>query len=50
MMNITLAFLVDKVKAEIQKVIELLESGENDVEIIQEKLDEMTCAINDFAR
>ena len=28
------AFLVDKVKAEIQKVIELLESGENDVEII----------------
>ena len=42
------AFLVDKAKAEIQKVIELLESGENDVEIIQEKLDEMTCAINDL--
>lgn len=41
-------FLVDKVKAEIQKVIELLENGENDVEVIQEKLDEITCAINDL--
>ena len=28
-------FLVDKVKAEIEKVIELLESGETDIEIIQ---------------
>ncbi len=37
-------FLVDK----IQKVIELLESGETDVEIVQEKLDEITCAINDL--
>ncbi len=37
-------FLVDKVK----KVIELLESGETDVEIVQEKLDEITCAINDL--
>ena len=41
-------FLVDKVKAEITKVIELLESGESDVEIIQGKLDEITCAINDL--
>ena len=35
-------FLVDKVKTEITKVIELLESGESDVEIIQGKLDEIT--------
>lgn len=41
-------FLVDKVKDEIQKVIDLLESGENDTEVIQDKLDEMTCAINDL--
>ncbi|HIT00622.1 MAG TPA: hypothetical protein IAA59_10365 [Candidatus Faecaligallichristensenella faecipullorum] len=41
-------FLVDKVKAEIQKVIALLESGETDTRIIQEKLDEMTRAINDL--
>lgn len=41
-------FLVDKVKAEIEKVIELLESGETDIEIIQEKLDEIVCAINDL--
>ena len=36
-------FLVDKVK-----VIHLLESGETDTEIIQEKLDEAVCAINDL--
>lgn len=41
-------FLVDKVKDEIQKVIDLLESGETDTEVIQKKLDEMTCAINDL--
>lgn len=41
-------FLVDKVKDELQKVIDLLESGETDTEVIQEKLDEMTCAINDL--
>ena len=41
-------FLVDQVKAEIQKVIDLLESGETDTEIIQENLDEMTLAINDL--
>ena len=43
-------FLVDKVKEEIQKVIDLLESGEADTEAIQEKLDEMTCAINDLQK
>ncbi|MBQ8133164.1 MAG: hypothetical protein IJ192_01955 [Clostridia bacterium] len=41
-------FLVDKVKAEIEKVIALLESGETDKEKIQETLDEMTLAINDL--
>ena len=41
-------FLVDKVKVELQKVINLLESGETDTEIIQEKLDEAVCAINDL--
>ena len=39
-------FLVDKVKGELQKVIALLETGETDVGVIQEKLDEMVCAIN----
>ena len=34
------AFLVDKVKDELQKVIDLLESGETDTEVVQEKLDE----------
>ncbi len=28
-------FLVDKVKAELQKVIDLLENGETDTEVIQ---------------
>lgn len=41
-------FLVDKVKAELQKVIDLLENGETDTEVIQEKLDEAVCAINDL--
>ena len=39
-------FLVDKVKGELQKVIDLLETGETDTEVIQEKLDEAVCAIN----
>ena len=38
-------FLVDKVKGELQKVIDLLETGETDTEVIQEKLDEVVCAI-----
>lgn len=41
-------FLVDKVNAEVRKVISLLESGEIDVRVIQEKLDEVVCAINDM--
>ena len=41
-------FLVDKVKDEIQKVIDLLESGETDTEVVQEKLDEAVLAINDL--
>ena len=36
-------FLVDKVKDELQKAINLLET-----EIIQKKLDEAICAINDL--
>ena len=42
------AFLVDKVKDELQKVIDLLESGETDTEVVQEKLDEAVCGINDL--
>ena len=42
------AFLVDKVKDEIQKVIDLLESCETDTEVVQEKLDEAVLAINDL--
>ena len=42
------AFLVDKVKDELQKVIDLLESGETDTEVIQETLDQAVCGINDL--
>ena len=41
-------FLVDKVKNELQKVIDLLENSETDTEAVQEKLDEVICAINDL--
>ena len=41
-------FLVDKVKDELQKVIDLLESGETDIEVVQETLDEAVCGINDL--
>ena len=41
-------FLVDKVKSLIVPVITLLENGETDKEVIQDKLDEMTLAINDL--
>ena len=44
------AFLVDKVKDELQKVIALLESGETDTEVVQETLDEAVCGINDLQR
>ena len=39
---------VDKVKAEIQKVINFLEIVPSDKECIQEKFDQMTMAINDL--
>ena len=39
---------MDKVKDELQKVIDLLESGETDTEVIQETLDEAVCGINDL--
>lgn len=41
-------FLVDKVKDAVQLVIDLLETGERDLEAIQDKFDEMTCIINDL--
>ena len=41
-------FLVDKVKDELQKVIDLLESGETDAEVVQETLDEAVGGINDL--
>ena len=41
-------FLVDKVKDALQKVIDLLENGETDTEVVQETLDEVVCAINDL--
>lgn len=41
-------FLVDKIKVLIQNVIALLETEEKDLEIIQDKFDEMTLAINDL--
>lgn len=41
-------FLVDKIKDELQKVVDLLETGETNTEVIQQKLDEVVCAINDL--
>ncbi|MDE7267239.1 MAG: hypothetical protein K2N89_07230 [Lachnospiraceae bacterium] len=41
-------FLVDKIKAELEKVVAFLETGVTDVERIQEKFDTMTLAINDL--
>lgn len=41
-------FLVDKIKNELQKVIDLLETGETDLSIIQDKFDEVVCRINDL--
>ena len=42
------SFLVDKVKDELQKVIDLLESCETDTEAVQEALDAAVCGINDL--
>jgi len=39
------AFLVNKVKDELQKVIDLLESGETDTDAVQETLDEAVCGM-----
>ena len=39
-------FLVDKVELQLRGVIQLLESGETDLERIQKALDDMTRAIN----
>ena len=41
-------FLVDKIRNELQKVIDLLETGENDINIIQEEMDEIICSINNL--
>lgn len=41
-------FLVDKVRNQVQKVIGFLETGESDLDKIQEKFDEMTKAINEL--
>ena len=41
-------FLVDKVKDLVQNVISYLETGEQDLEKIQDQFDEMTLAINDL--
>lgn len=41
-------FLVDKIRNELQKVIDLIESGEKDINIIQEKMDEIICSINNL--
>ena len=41
-------FLVDKIKAELEKVIAFLETGVKDTAQIQEKFDEMTIAVNDL--
>ena len=41
-------FLVDKVKDELQKVIDQLEGGETNIEAVKEMLDEAVCGINDL--
>ena len=40
--------LVDKVKDELQKVIDLLEGSETDTEVVQETLNEAVCGVNDL--
>ena len=41
-------FLVDEVRDALQKVVDLLESGETNTEVVQETLDEAVCSINDL--
>lgn len=43
-------FLVDKVRALVQNVIDFLETGERNREKIQNQFDEMTRAINDLEK
>ena len=42
------AFFLVIVKDELQKVIDLLESGETNTDAVQETLDEAVCDINDL--
>jgi len=41
-------FLVERVRELIAPVIQLLEHGETNLNTIQDKLDEMTCSINEL--
>ena len=41
-------FLVDKIKVLMMEGVQLLESGETDIERIQEKFDEITVGINNL--
>lgn len=41
-------FLVNKIKENIMKVVHFIEEGHDTVEAVQEKLDEMTVAINEL--
>lgn len=41
-------FLVEKLQEEIRKVISILETGENKIDVVQKVLDEMTLSINDL--
>lgn len=41
-------FLVDKIRGLMQKVIEILETGERNLETIQNAFDKMTLAINNL--
>ncbi|MFJ7666085.1 DUF5713 family protein [Lysinibacillus sp. NPDC097195] len=42
------SFLVDKIQLNIRKVVDFLEEGKHSIEAVQEKLDEMTIAINEL--
>ncbi|TKI50728.1 hypothetical protein FC748_03175 [Lysinibacillus tabacifolii] len=41
-------FLVNKIKENIMKVVHFIEEGHHTIEEVQEKLDEMTVAINEL--
>ncbi|UDK99126.1 hypothetical protein EYB33_14955 [Lysinibacillus sphaericus] len=41
-------FLVNKIKENIMKVVHFIEEGNHTIEEVQEKLDEMTVAINEL--